>query len=118
MLSGDTSEMSQGISNLQSCDVLIHEATFLDAWSEHASNYLHSTASGAARTAKSCGTKHLVLTHFGARIKDADEMIAEAQSQLNDTEISLSAASDGDRILLSDSGQISHLILGEHGWSN
>ncbi len=118
VLSGDTSEMSQGISNLQSCDVLIHEATFLDAWSEHASNYLHSTASGAARTAKSCGTKHLVLTHFGARIKDADEMIAEAQSQLNDTEISLSAASDGDRILLSDNGQISHLIWDEHGWSN
>jgi len=118
VLSGDTSEMSQGISNLQSCDVLIHEATFLDAWSEHASNYLHSTASGAARTAKSCGTRHLVLTHFGARIKDANEMIAEAQSQLNDTEISLSAASDGDRILLSDSGQISHLSWGEHGWSN
>ncbi len=118
VLSGDTSEMSQGISNLQSCDVLIHEATFLDAWSEHASNYLHSTASGAARTAKSCGTKHLVLTHFGARIKDTDVMIAEAQSQLNDTEISLSAASDGDRILLSDNGQISHLIWGEHGWSN
>ena len=117
VLSGDTSEMSHGISNLESCDVLIHEATFLDAWSEHASNYLHSTASGAARTAKACGTKHLVLTHFGARIKDTDEMIAEAQGQLDGADISLTAASDGDRILLSNHGHISHLVWGEQGWS-
>ena len=117
VLSGDTAEMSHGISNLESCDVLIHEATFLDAWSEHASNYLHSTASGAARTAKACGTKHLVLTHFGARIKDTDEMIAEAQGQLDGADISLTAASDGDRILLSNDGHISHLVWGEQGWS-
>ena len=117
VLSGDTSEMSHGISKLESCDVLIHEATFLDAWSEHASNYLHSTASGAARTAKAGGTKHLVLTHFGARIKDTDEMIAEAQGQLDGADISLTAASDGDRILLSNDGHISHLVWGEQGWS-
>lgn len=117
VLSGDTAEMSHGISNLESCDVLIHEATFLDAWSEHASNYLHSTASGAARTAKACGTKHLVLTHFGARIKDTDEMIAEAQGQLDGADISLTAASDGDRILLSNDGHITHLVWGEQGWS-
>ena len=117
VLSGDTSEMSHGISKLESCDVLIHEATFLDAWSDHASNYLHSTASGAARTAKACGTKHLVLTHFGARIKDTDEMIAEAQGQLDGADISLTAASDGDRILLSNDGHISHLVWGEQGWS-
>tara|TARA_B100000900_G_scaffold263254_2_gene224535 strand:- start:29208 stop:30338 length:1131 start_codon:yes stop_codon:yes gene_type:complete len=118
VLSGDTAEMSQGISSLESCDVLIHEATFLDAWSEHASNYLHSTASGAARTAKACGTKHLVMTHFGARIKDTDEIISEAQSQIEDLEISLSAARDGDRILLSDSGQVSHWIWSEQGWNS
>lgn len=117
VLSGDTAEMSHGISNLESCDVLIHEATFLDAWSEHASDYLHSTASGAARTAKACGTKHLVLTHFGARIKDTDEMIAEAQGQLDGADISLTAASDGDRILLSNHGHITHLVWGEQGWS-
>jgi len=117
VLSGDTAEMSHGISNLESCDVLIHEATFLDAWSEHASNYLHSTASGAARTAKACGTKHLVLTHFGARIKDTDEIIAEAQGQLDGADISLTAASDGDRILLSNHGHITHLVWGEQGWS-
>ena len=58
------------------------------------------------------------LTHFGARIKDTDEMIAEAQSQLGDTDITLSAAGDGDRILVSDSGQISHLVWSEQGWKN
>jgi hypothetical protein len=45
-------------------------------------------------------------------------MIAEAQSQLGDTDITLSAAGDGDRILVSDSGQISHLVWSEQGWKN
>ena len=118
VLSGDTSEMSKGITSLEQCDVLIHEATFLDAWSEHANKYLHSTASGAARTAVSCGAKHLVLTHFGGRIKATDELLSEARTQLDNTSISSSAASDGDRIIISDSGKLTHINWDQQGWSN
>jgi ribonuclease Z len=117
VLSGDTSEMSKGITSLEHCNVLIHESTFLDAGSERASSYLHSTASGAARTAKSSGAKHLVLTHFGARIKGTEDLLFEAQTQLDNTSITLSAAGDGDRILISDTGQLTHQVWNQQGWS-
>ena len=118
VLSGDTSEMSKGITSVENCNVLVHESTFLEDWSEHAKNYLHSTASGAARTALSSGAKHLVLTHFGARTKGTDEMLSQASQQLEGSQVTLSAASDGDRIHVSDSGKITHNFWAEHGWSN
>ena len=110
--------MSKGITSVENCNVLVHESTFLEEWSEHAKNYLHSTASGAARTALSSGAKHLVLTHFGARIKGTEEMLSQAKQQLADSQVTLSAASDGDRIHVSDSGKVTHNFWGEHGWSN
>ncbi|MDP6333890.1 MAG: MBL fold metallo-hydrolase [Candidatus Poseidoniaceae archaeon] len=118
VLSGDTSEMAKGITSLEHCNVLVHESTFLEDWSEQAINYLHSTASGAARTAISSGAKHLVLTHFGARIKGTEELLSQAQEQLADSSISLSAASDGDRIQVSNSGKVTHHYWAEQGWSN
>ena len=45
-------------------------------------------------------------------------MLGEAQSQLEETDITLSAACDGDRIVLSDNGQISHLVWNDQGWNN
>jgi ribonuclease Z len=118
VLSGDTSEMSKGITSLEMCNVLVHESTFLEEWKGHAVKFLHSTASGAARTAISSGTKHLVLTHFGARIKSTEELLSQAQEQLSDSPISLSAASDGDRIQVSKSGKSTHYYWSEQGWSN
>ena len=118
VLSGDTSEMSKGITSLEYCNVLVHESTFLDEWKGHAAKFLHSTASGAARTAKSSGARHLVLTHFGARIKGTEDLLSQAQEQLEGSLISLSAASDGDRIQVSNSGNVSHHYWVEQGWSN
>lgn len=118
VLSGDTSEMSKGITSLESCNVLVHESTFLDEWESHAIKFLHSTASGAARTAISSGAKHLVLTHFGARIKGTEELLAQAKEQLSQSPITLSAASDGDRIQVSNLGKVTHHYWVEQGWSN
>jgi len=118
VLSGDTSEMSEGITSLENCDVLVHESTFLEDSSERALNYLHSTASGAARTALSGGAKNLVLTHFGARIKDTEELLSQAREQLGESKTALTAASDGDRIHVSDLGSVTHHYWGEQGWSN
>ena len=70
VVSGDTAEQAPGITALSAVDVIIHEATFLDDTKDHATEHLHSTATGATRTALSCGANHLVLTHFSARIKD------------------------------------------------
>ena len=96
--------------------MLIHEATFLDDLTQHAQDYLHSTASGAARTAIACGAKHLVMTHYGARIKHPSPSLEEAMSVLSNSKIGLSAAWDGDRVLVEESGEISHLYWRDDGW--
>lgn len=117
IISGDTAEMAPGLTSLEGCNLLIHEATFLDDLTQHAQDYLHSTASGAARTAVACGAKHLVLTHYGARIKQTGPSLDEAMSALADSEIGLSAAWDGDRVLVEESGEVSHLYWREDGWT-
>ena len=117
VVSGDTAEMAPGITALEQCSLLVHEATFLDDFTEKAEDYLHSTASGAARTALACGANHLVLTHYGARIRHTDELIGEAMKVLDTSSISLSAAIDGDRILVEDSGEVHHLHWHGDGWS-
>ena len=90
---------------------------FLDDLAQHAQDYLHSTASGAARTAIACGAKHLVLTHYGARIKQTGPSLDEAMSALANSEIGLSAAWDGDRVLVEESGEVSHLYWRDDGWT-
>ena len=116
VFSGDTSEMAPGITALTSCNLLIHEATFLNDWSSHAENYLHSTASGAARTALACCAKHLTLTHYGARIKLTEQSIAEAQEIISGHSVTVTAAWDGDRLIVRDDGTVAHLYWREDGW--
>ena len=114
VLSGDTAE--QSIEPIASVNVLIHEATFLDEARDKAEAHLHSTASGAARTALNCKAEHLILTHFSARLRDADEAIAEATEVL-DQLCSISSANDGDRIRLDEAGHATFLKLSENGWT-
>ena len=118
IISGDTSEMAPGITAVNGCNLLIHEATFLDDYSNHARDYLHSTASGAARTALACQANHLVLTHYGARIKQTDTLLNEAMAELGNSGITLSAAHDGDRIIVDDLGLVTHLQWRGEGWVN
>ncbi|WP_125767861.1 ribonuclease Z [Companilactobacillus furfuricola] len=48
-------------------DVIVHESTFSEEEKKMAYNYFHSTASQAARVAKKCHAKGLLLTHISAR---------------------------------------------------
>ena len=114
VVSGDTAE--QSIHPVAPTTVLVHEATFLDDASNKASEHLHSTASGAARTALECGAKHLILTHFSARLKDAEEAINEAKQVLNHS-ASLASANDGDRIRINEDASVTMLVSTESGWS-
>ena len=117
IISGDTSEMAEGITEISECDVLIHEATFLNDWQQHAEDYLHSTSSGAARTALACNASHLVLTHYGARIKTSHASLEEANEVIAGKNIQLTAANDGDRVVVDDEGSTSHLYWIEDGWT-
>ena len=114
VVSGDTAE--QSIHPVAPTTVLVHEATFLDDASNKASEHLHSTASGAARTALECEAKHLILTHFSARLKDAEEAINEAKQVLNHS-ASLASANDGDRIRINEDASVTMLVSTESGWS-
>ncbi len=116
VFSGDTLELASGITKLSNCNLLIHEATFLNEWSKHAEEYLHSTAAGAARTALACGAKHLTLTHYGARIKVTDQSIIEAREIISNPSIAITAARDGDRIIVEDNGTAVHLYWRDDGW--
>lgn len=52
----------------QSADVLVHEATFVQAAIDRArASYGHSSAAAVAGFAESAGVRNLVLTHFSAR---------------------------------------------------
>ena len=98
-------------------DVLIHEATFLEDTQDHATEHLHSTATGAVRTALACGAKHLVLTHFSARIKDGNVPLAEAKGIIGGSELDITLAHDGDRVLLHDNADVSHQIWSGKDWA-
>ena len=114
VLSGDTAE--QSIEPIVPVTVLIHEATFLDEAHDKAEAHLHSTASGAARTALLCKAEHLILTHFSARLRDAEEAISEAGNVLEQS-CSVTAANDGDRVRIDEAGHATFLTLSENGWT-
>jgi ribonuclease Z len=58
-------------------DMLVIEATFLDEDSALATEYGHLTARQAARVARECGVRRLVLTHFSQRYPDAAQRYRE-----------------------------------------
>lgn len=113
-MSGDTAE--QSIQTTPPVTVLVHEATFLNDASDKASEHLHSTASGAARTALQCNAEHLILTHFSARIRDAEEAVSEAKEVLSGAH-GLASANDGDRVRIDDDGAVTMLKRTDNGWT-
>ena len=113
VVSGDTAE--QSIQTTTPVTVLVHEATFLNDASDKAAEHLHSTASGAARTALECNAEHLILTHFSARIRDAEEATSEAKEVLGDS-FGLASANDGDRVRIDDEGVVTILKRADNGW--
>lgn len=60
-------------------DMLVIEATFLDADAHLAEEYGHLTAAQAARVAAEAGVRTLVLTHFSQRYPALDEHRREAE---------------------------------------
>ncbi|WP_433731507.1 ribonuclease Z [Nocardia sp. CA-129566] len=68
-----------GVETLASgVDMLVIEATFLDADAHLAEEYGHLTAGQAARVAAEAGVRTLVLTHFSQRYRDLDGHLDEA----------------------------------------
>jgi ribonuclease Z len=72
-------------------DLLVIEATFLEAEAELAATRAHLTAAQAARVAAECAVRRLVLTHFSQRYEDATAFGVEAARYF-----------DGDLVVASD----------------
>ncbi len=68
-------------------DVLYHEATFMEAEKNKASETKHSTAAEAARIAREAGVGKLLIGHFSARYRELDNLLNEAKAVFPNTEL-------------------------------
>jgi ribonuclease Z len=83
VICGDTSPTDAVAALGKGADVLVHEATFVDADVDLARRANHSTASQAAAAAVKAGVKSLILTHISPRYDDPERsmlpvLLAEA----------------------------------------
>lgn len=77
--SGDT-RPTKGLEEFfAGCDYLIFDSTFTEEMRGRAEATHHSTAGEAARLARNCGARNLILTHFSARYGDDVLPLAEAR---------------------------------------
>ncbi|HST82031.1 MAG TPA: ribonuclease Z [Kineosporiaceae bacterium] len=74
----DTAICDGALALAQDCDLLVCEATFLDAESELAREHRHLTARQAAEIAVQSGVRRLVLTHFSSRYDSLAGHVEEA----------------------------------------
>ena len=72
--------LCDGVGELaEGADLLVIEATFVDADAHLAREHGHLTAAQAARVAAEAGARTLVLTHFSQRYPDLGRHLAEAR---------------------------------------
>lgn len=88
----DTKYYESVIEEIKGVDILYHEATFLEDNKDRAIKTHHSTALDAAKIAKLCNAKKLLLGHYSARYKNIKDFEIEAKSVFKN----VVAVSDGD----------------------
>lgn len=75
----DTRPCAAALRLAQGAKMLLCESTFLDSEKGLAQEYLHMTAKEAASLAKEANVEMLILSHFSARYRDANELVEEAR---------------------------------------
>jgi ribonuclease Z len=97
---GDTSDAGNAAAAATGCDVLVHEATFMEERREKARRWQHATTAMAVAFARQVAARHLVLTHFSSRYTGAAavpgmaDLLVEAQAAAG--ELPVFAAADLD----------------------
>lgn len=74
----DTRPCDAALELARDVDLLVCEATFVEADADLAVHYAHMTARQAATLAREAGAGHLVLTHFSSRYPDTTGHLREA----------------------------------------
>jgi ribonuclease Z len=75
--------------SIKNCDTLYHEATFLHEMLERANETHHTTALQAAEVAKIVNAKKLLIGHFSSRYKTLTELLEEAKTVFENTELAI-----------------------------
>ena len=83
----DTSYYESLIPYIEETHLLYHEATFLHALKDRASETAHSTAREAALIAQKARVRHLLLGHYSARYKDLSPLEEEAKLVFPESEL-------------------------------
>ncbi|KAF0196640.1 MAG: ribonuclease Z [Bacteroidetes bacterium] len=65
---------------ISGCNLMYHEATFMNAMAEVAVAKMHSTAADAARVAEKAGAGKLIIGHFSARYENLLPLLEEARA--------------------------------------
>ena len=94
----DTAYCDEAVELARGVDLLVCEATFLDADAHLAAKYKHLTAGEAGRLASQAGARRLVLSHFSQRYGDPEQFRREAGAHFDDVVV----ASDLQRIGVPD----------------
>lgn len=76
----DTTYLPELADKLPGINLIYHEATFTEEFAHKATSTGHSTAKQAALLAQASGAKQLLIGHFSARYRDANEHLAEAKA--------------------------------------
>lgn len=81
----DTAYHEPIIPLIKDCNLLYHEATFMDDKAEDAHLKFHSTAREAATIALKANVKKLLIGHYSARYKEVESLLAEARQVFPNT---------------------------------
>lgn len=81
----DTRPCENAIKLARNVDMLVTEATFLDAEETQAHEYMHLTARQAAIIAREAGAKKLILSHFSQRYANLHDHLAQAREIFPET---------------------------------
>ncbi|MHA4895038.1 ribonuclease Z [Pedobacter sp. PWIIR3] len=85
----DTLVDERYFNSIRNCDLLYHEATFLQEMLERANQTHHTTALQAAQVAQVTKAKKLLIGHFSSRYKALLPLLEEAKSVFENTELAL-----------------------------
>jgi ribonuclease Z len=85
----DTLYNENVLEQIESVDLLYHEATFLHELIERAEETFHTTALQAGIIAQKANVKRLMIGHFSARYKELDALLLEAQTQFSNTVLAI-----------------------------
>lgn len=81
----DTAYHEPVIPIITNCDLLYHEATFMEDKAADARAKFHSTAREAATIALKANVKQLAIGHYSARYQEVESLLAEARQVFPDT---------------------------------